>query len=229
MKRFSLPPAIVLCGVLLLVHASFSAQKSSSRSATSIVVFAVWPAQRGKTPDTPLLDPIVLLNGASGFQKPPEYNDAKQKVSDAEYARFDQTFYGRGRRYPLLIHGGVAGEVTVVEPTSISCIDHMAKVKLMHPLPEDHIRIAATSIERLGVHPDRDRTVTPEDRGAFLEAAGAALRRKGVPSPVASRIKIDHLYSVSLSPDQPNALVGSVTARSKSAIHHLFLLATKAD
>jgi hypothetical protein len=216
----------------ILVGLGFMAISISRAQNQSVIepvaVFAVWPAEKGKTPDTPLLDPIVLLNGKR-FQKPPEYNYDKQKDSDAVYAKFDQKYYSRSRRYPLFIHGSAQGNVTVEEPTNITCVSQMASVKISQPLPEDHMRLAATSVVGLGIHQDRDRAVTDKDRSAFARVAAAVVKQKtGINLPP-SRVKIEHLYSVSLSPNSANALIGSVTARHRSAIHHLLLLAVKGD
>jgi hypothetical protein len=227
MTRSSLALAVASC---LLIAAGSSYAQKSAPSSTDTVVFAVWPAQKGKTPDTPLLDPIVVVNGKQ-FRKPPEYDDstdAKKQVSEAEFARFNKEYYSHGQVYPLLIHGNAAGSVTVEKQTSISCIDHMASVRLSLSLQEHHLGLATSSMTGFGVHPDRDREVTEEDRSAFLDVAAAYFRRKGINLP-AGNIKIDRLYSVSLSADTPNELIGSVTGRQKSAIHHLFLLALKTD
>lgn len=222
MKRPSTAPA-VLCCLLFVVSSRFSYSQNPNGNLARSVLFAVWPAQKGKTPDTPLLDPIVLLNGTR-FQSPPEEAD-----SDAVWSQFEKAYYERGQKYPMLIDGSAEGEATVQESTSISCVSLMAKVSLSQPLPEDHMRIASTSLKGLGIHPDRDHVVTNRDRSAFVEVAATYLKQMGVSNLPASQIKIDDLFSVSLSTDSPNALIGSVTARQKNAIHHLFLLAVEAD
>jgi|SRR5579864_309992 len=220
MKRFPIVLAASFCCLLVIVTEGTSYCQKLDASPRKTVLFAVWPAEKGKEPDAPLLDPIVLLTGKR-LERPPE-----EKDSDAVWDRFQKVYYQAGQKYPMLIHGSAEGAVTIREATSISCVSLMATVSLSQPLPEDHMRIAASSLVGLGVHSDRDQEITTVDRSAFLGVALAYLKEKGINLPV-SRIRLESLYSVSLSADTSNALVGSVSLQTKAAIHHLFVLAAK--
>jgi hypothetical protein len=226
MQNLPLVLAVTICFLLPVLGTGASDSLKQAPESKRTVVFAVFPAEKGKKPDHPLVDPIAFLNRGH-LEKLPEYNYDKQTESDAVYKSFEQQYYKHGLQYPLLIHGSVQGNLTVEEPTSMSCVDQVATVKLSAPLPEDHMRIAVTSLAGLGAHSDRDGVVADEDRSNFLNVAAAYLKHRGVmPAP---KIKIDYLYSVSLTSDAANELVGSITARQKSVIRHLFLLATKTD
>lgn len=208
--------------------AALSHSQQPNNTPTKNVLFAVWPAEKGKKPDSPLLDPVVILTG-NQLLKPPEYDDttdAKKQASDAEFARFNKKYYNPGQIDPLIIHGNAQGTATVGASTSISCMDHMATAKLSRTPPGDRVGLAAASLTGLVIHTDHDLDATTEDRSAFAEVAVSQLRQRGVNVP-ASRVKIDFLYSISVSQNAPNSLIGRVTVSQKTAIHHLLLLAVR--
>lgn len=220
-KRPTLFPLIPLTPLLLLVIGT-SLSGQTPKTADKTALFAIWPAEKGKTPDAPLLDPIVVLSGMR-FQATPD-GHTLDRVWDA----FQKTHYEAGKKYPVLIAGSADGTATVQEATSISCVSLMATVALSRPLPDDRVRLAASSLTRLGVHANRDPEVTKQDRARFLDLASAYLKEKGV-TVAPSRVKINGLYSISLRADAPDALVGSITYETKSSIRHLFLLANKVE
>jgi hypothetical protein len=220
--------AVAFLGLLGVGCTSVSHCQQPSKSPETNVLFAVWPTEKGKKPDSPLLDPIVVLIG-NQLLKPPEYDDstdAKKQASDAEFTRFDKKYYRPGQVYPLFIHGSAQGTAAVEAPTSISCIDHMVTARLSNIPSSGHLELAAASLVALRTHPNRDRDATAEDRSAFIEVASSEFRRRSVNIPV-TRLKIDYLYSVSLTENGPNSLIGRVTVDQKTAIYHLLLLAVR--
>jgi hypothetical protein len=180
------------------------------------------PAEKGGTPDEPVIDPIVIFTGAR-YRSTPD-----GRSSDAVWNAFQKNYFKAGTRYPILVDGSLDGTVTVRDTTGIYCVSLMATVDLSGPPPGDRVRIVASSDKGVGVHANRDHEITEDDRARFLDLASAYLKERGL-TVAPSRLKINGLYSISLRADASNALVGTVTYATKSSIRHLFLLASKVE
>ena len=219
------PLAFILLTLLVSMGAPLVFSQTQSKHA---IIFAVWPAEKGKKPDQPLIDPVVMLDGAQ-LHKPPVYSYADQKASDAVFDRFEKKYYASGRKYPLFLGGNETSTLTVVEPTDFTCVSNMAVVRFSVPLSKPEMALAATSTQGLGLHSDWRQPVTDDQRSAFQETANGFLGQKGVHGVLLPAIKIDELYSTKLGVDRPRSLIGSVTVKGKSAIRHLFLVATETE
>jgi hypothetical protein len=195
----------------------------SQTLARQQIIFAVWAAQKGKQPDTPVLDPIVIVEG-SELKKLEEYNYDKQKESDEALERFEKTYFGEGQQYPLLFGGSKLGNVFVDKAVGISCVGQTAAVRTTVPVPNGQYALAATTVNGLGLHANLPRPATPAQRSAFLEVAASLLSRPGAASVAPTAIVVKDLRSTKLRTDGPDALIGSVTLLDKSGVHNLFLV-----
>jgi hypothetical protein len=187
------------------------------------IIFAVWAAQKGKHPDAPILDPIVILEG-SELRKLPEYDYDKPKESDEASDRFDKAYFRRGQEYPLLFGGSKLGTVVVERAEGISCVTQTAVVRTTVPVPNGQRAIAATSVQGIGLHVNWRRVTTGQERSAFLKLAGDSLTHRGAAGVVPSAIKLRNLRATKLGEGGADALIGSVTLLDKSGVHNLFLV-----
>jgi hypothetical protein len=192
----------------------------------STIIFVVTPAEKGKEPPSPTIDPLVVIEGAA-LKKPLEYSYDNQKESDAKFGEFEKSYYRPGRTYPLLMGGSAAGVLTVEKPIYFSCSSNMAAVKLPVVIPEHEMALAATSSQGLGLHAKWRRHATPEQRAVFLKLAAIYLQQDGVAEAPIPAMKIDSLDATKWRADGPDSLIGNLTLKNASGIHHVFLVATK--
>ncbi len=208
------------------------AQRPKMDAGQPMVIFAVWPAgggpEKNKGTDEPLLDPIAVFD-VGKFSGLPGFDTKDQKASDAAFDQFEKKFYKRGAKYPLFIHGAKAGSAVVIEPVEVSCVSATATAKLPSPLPRGDLGLAVTSPVGLGVHPDRDATVSFPERASFRGAAAAYLVRKGLPRKAVSGVTISDVHSVFLGSRWSKFLVGTALLRRKDAVHSVFLVLTTHD
>ena len=196
---------------------------ASAQSTAERILFAVWPAQAGKKPNAPVIDPIGVLVG-SRIRSLGDYN----KLPDAFFTRFERAITLRVARSPCFPEG--ASKVKSVcrkKAVGISCVSLIATVKLPIPMPDPQMALVVTSVDGLELHRDWREPPTPEQRAAFLQLSYGILRRRALPASSISDIKIDSLYSTKLGAKEPPSLIGSVTLEQKTAISHLFLMATR--
>lgn len=210
-----------------VVVAQTSAPPSDVVQATKapepVVIFSLEPARKGRNPGTPFIDPIAVMKGGK-LTKPPMYVKGEDEANKA-FARFSKQYYKRGIVYPFISHGSYDGNVTVGEIASISCESWAASTTLSHTLPDDRPRLVTTSSAGLGLHADLDIPVTDMQRSSFRKLAAGYFQQRHLSNPTISKLKIENLYSVYLSPSSPQALVGEVAIRGRSAIYRLFMLA----
>jgi hypothetical protein len=198
-------------------------QLNSQTPPQQRILFAVWAAQKGKQPDTPLLDPIVILEG-SELRKLPEYDYDKQKESDEASDRFEKTYFGPGQEYPLLFGGSKLGVLVVDKAVGISCVSQTASVRTTVPVPNGQKALAATSLQGIGLHANWRKPPTPEQQSSFLKVASDFLTHQRVASAAAPAIKVRNLRATRLGEKGSEALVGSVSLLDESGVHNLFLL-----
>ena len=192
------------------------------QTAMRRIVFAVWPGEKGKVPDEPLIDPILVMVG-SHLQVLADYNN----VPDAFFKHFDATYYRPGRAYPLLMRGSQSGTLAVHEPSGIYCVSLVATVKLPVVLDKSQVALAVTSTNGLGLHENWRKTATTDQRSEFLRLVSALLKEKASRDVSVSNIEIESVYSTKLGAGQPDSLVGNATLTEKTTLRHLFLVATK--
>ena len=187
------------------------------------MLFAVWPGQTGKQPDSPILDPVALVT-ASGFDEPLKNGSAEGKEAEAIYDTFEKAYLNSGQKYPLLFGGSEIGAVDVEAAVGISCESLTATVRPSVPLPNAQRALAATSIQGLRLRTNWRQPNTTGQRSEFLNAAAAYLTKKGVTGVLPSAIKLRNLRLTKVRLDGPNALVGSITFKDSTTKRNLFLV-----
>ena len=213
----------LLASLLVALSLSFCTRfDSQAQSPSERILFAVWPAEAGTTPNAPLIDPIGVLAG-SRVRSLGDYGT----LPDSFFARFEKKHYQPGLRFPLLLGGGNTGQVVVQKAVGISCESLVATVRLPIVLRYPEMALAATSSEDLGLHESWRTAPTPEQRAAFLQLSVSFLKRKPLAAFAAADVKIDRLYSTKLGRAEPGSLIGSVTLEGKATISHLLLVATR--
>lgn len=189
------------------------------------VIFAVWPAQKGKRPDAPILDPIVIVDGKA-FRNPMAYLQEKDTAkAQADADSFEKKYLVGGREYSMLFGGSDKGPIVIAESSSISCETLTATLVPPIPVANGQRALATTSTKGLGLHANWRELASGNQEGAFLKLASHVLSQHGAKLFVSSAIKLRNLRATKLGPDRPIALIGSVTARQKDAAHNLFLVA----
>lgn len=217
---------IVAIFLVALLLARLLSQAQTAPATT--IIFEILGQEKGKIPAASTIEPLVVIENGK-LKKPPEYDYSKQKESDAAYERFEKQYFGRGRKYPLLIGGAEKGFVAVGEPVAESCISLSATVTTSVPLSNAQFALAATTTNGLGVHADWRKPVVPQQRAEFLRLVSRVLARNKVQNISESLIKVDNLRSTRLSEAGPIALIGSATLKRKSGIHQVFLVALYKD
>ena len=219
---------VALLTLAILSIALYTSLVRSPTPTQQRVLFAVWAAQKGKKPDAPLLDPIVIVEG-SELRKLQEYDYGKQKESDEAFERFEKIYFRQGQEYPLFFGGGKLGTVVVDKAAGISCVSRAAIVRTTVPVPNGQDALAATTVQGLGLHANWRQPATTAQRSAFLELAADFLSKRASISVTPPAIAVKNLRSTKLGVGRPDALIGSITFKEKSAAHNLFLVAVQRD
>jgi hypothetical protein len=208
--------------VAFVLHLGATAPRPQS-VPTRKMLFAVWPGQKGKQPDSPIIDPVAVIT-QSGFEEPLNYGKAEGKEAEAMYDSFEKTYLPSGQKYPLLFGGSQIGIVEIQAAVGISCESLTATVKQSAPIPNAQRALAITSVQGLGLHTNWRQANTSEQRSEFLNAAASYLAKQGVTGVLPSAIKLRNLRLTKLRADGPNALVGSITVKNETTAHNLFLV-----
>jgi hypothetical protein len=187
------------------------------------ILFAVWPPQKGKKPQGPILDPIAIFDG-SALTKLPEEDYDKGEPSDDEIDRFEKTYYTPGKQYRLFFGGSELGSATVVEPTGLGCISFAATVRTSVPVPNGQYALAKAELSG-GLHANWREKASPEQEAEFLSAAATFLTSTGVKGVTTGALRIKNLRATRLGEKRPTALVGTIaTYRGSTTDHDLFLV-----
>jgi len=211
---------------LLLTRWTYSA--NSQVEPAHKMLFAVWPGQQGKQPDSPLLDPIAVIS-KSDFEQPLKYGDAQGKEAEKLYIAFQKRYLSAGQKYPLLFGGHDFGVVEVQAAVGIGCESLTAALKRPVPLLNAQKAFAASSIEGFGIHPNWRQQNTPSQRAAFIEAGSGYLVQQGATNASPSLIRLKNLRLTKLGSGGPDALIGSITFKDKTTQHNLFLVLERTE
>jgi hypothetical protein len=212
-----------VCSAVLLLSALWvGSTVLSQTTASKIVLFAVWPAQKGTDPGEPLIDPIAILSG-SHFEDPDVLLDDKH---DTEFEQFQKHYYRAGAKYPFFIGGGGEGAVTVKEAVGITCESNVATVVLPQPLAPLHLALASNSAPGWASHANARRDASPQQRAQFVALALGFLQSKGLSGISESAVHVDRLEVTDLGPGEKDDLVGNVAVKSKTKLRNIFLVGT---
>jgi hypothetical protein len=217
---------IAVLTFFMVLATVFRSSLGSQSALHEKIIFAVSPAEKGAVPDAPILEPVVILEG-SQFKEP--LNHDKMRELEGMSSEFEKTYFRPGQEYPMLFGGSENGTIVVEQPAVISCGSLTATVKTSAPIPNGQTALAATSVEGLGIHANWRRLSTSAERSAFLELAARFLRKLGLASVQAAAIKVNNLRATKLGSQGPDAIIGGVTFKGQTEIHHLFLVAVRKD
>jgi hypothetical protein len=176
-----------------------------------------------QTNGSPAIDPIVVVNGGSLEKLPMDIRDDKQ--SNMAFKEFAKQYYKIGLRYPIIGHGSQDGSVTVVETAEISCQSWTAIARPNRPLSHNKPRLGTTSITNIGLHANLDKPLTDAQRSAFRRLAAEYFLKKRLSKVAVSKLTVESLESVYLSPTSPEALVGDASIKGKHAVYRVFMMA----
>jgi hypothetical protein len=207
---------------IAFVLASDGPSSYSQAIVAKRVIFGVWPGQKGKKPAAPILDPIVIIDG-SNFRNPMSYLKDDTPKAQAEVDAFTKTYLRQGQKYSMFFGGSDKGPVVVDKAMSISCETLTATLVAPVPLVNGQKALAATSKEGIGLHANWRQPPAATQQSAFLALAVDFLARHGL-AVSSSSIELRNLRSTKLAEGRPDALIGCVTVKEKSALHNLFLV-----
>ncbi len=214
--------------VALSILACYPRSVRSERPSTERMLFAVWAAQRGKKTDTPIFDPIVILDGTE-FKKIGVFEHEKEEESAAAYERFVKDYYRPGQKYQTFFGGGHLGELAIVKEEEISCVSLVASVKLSAIVPNGQYALAAGSAQGFKLHPNWRRAPSSAQQSSFLDLVSKVLDEHKVSSVSSTAIRIKNLRVTNLRESGPDVLIGSITYKQSPAVHNLFLVAEQKD
>ena len=218
-----------VASLLMALILVFGGPIGSGQTQPERVVFAVWPGQKGKKPDAPILDPIVIVDGEK-FRNPMAYLQENDRAkAQAEADSFSKAYLVAGRKYSMLFGGGNKGLITVAEEMGISCENLTATLVPPVPSANGQKALAVTSTNGIGLHENWRKSPSPEQQAAFLKLAAESLMQKGIRAISPTTIRLRNLRATRLGPDRPVTLIGSVTFMEKEAAHNLLLAAEQTD
>jgi hypothetical protein len=151
---------IAALSLVALVFARWTYSANPQVEPPRKMLFAVWPGQKSKQPDSPILDPIAVVS-KSDFKEPLKYGDAQGKEAERLYVAFERKYLSAGQKYPLLFGGHDVGVVEVQAAVGISCESLTATLKEPVPLLNAQKALAASSIEGFNIHPNWRQQNTP--------------------------------------------------------------------
>jgi hypothetical protein len=214
---------LLVAGLLLSANGFRVSSKTVPRR---LLIFAVWPGEKGKQPDAPILDPIAILEGVK-FDDPVKPVNSSEPQANANYDRFVKDYFQKDQKYPFLFGGSSKGTIAVEGAVGISCETLTATVKTPVPFVNAQKALAVSSLQGLGLHENWRKPASAEERTEFLRLAANFLEKQGVANISVSTIRLDNLRSTKLGVDRPEALVGSVLVKTKTAVRYLFMVAER--
>jgi hypothetical protein len=161
---------IAALSLVALVFARWTYSANPQVEPPRKMLFAVWPGQKGKQPDSPILGPIAVVS-KSDFKQPLKYGDAQGKEAERLYVGSENKYLFAGQKYPLLFGGHDGAVVEVQAAVGISFASLTATLKEPVPLLNAQKALPASSIEGFNIHPNWRQQNTSSQRAAFIAAA----------------------------------------------------------
>jgi hypothetical protein len=198
-------------------------EHGSNAAPAKRVLFAVWMSiGSGKQPSSLIIDPVVILDNGK-LQKLPDLNSqTPQSETDSEV--LEKTYFQSGQKYSLFFGGAELGSVTVQSVIGLSCASETATVKTSIPVPNGQDALATRGTTGLRLHPNMRKVASTEQRAAFVEVAGRFLARKGITGISPRALRVENLRVTALGAQRPDAMIGSVIYKGRTANHNLFLV-----
>ena len=216
--------------VLTSISAAPSPQSQNSTQSQQepTVLFALWPAEKGKRPPGPIIDTIATLDKSNTdlglvYQSPAALSDQEpSKVSS--YKTFVNRYFRPGLMYRAYFGGTQIGTITTIESAEFDCNSLAATVKtsLSRSVRYPNMGLVATS-ESFRQHQNQRRATTPAEIAQLSKLAAQWFGRIGLDQRLLRKIKIED--SVATVIDSRPVLIGSISLLAPAARHHLFLIA----
>lgn len=137
----------------------------------------------------------------------------------------DDTAYKPGQQLALFIGGRKEGEVKVERVKAMQCDSSAALV-----IPDANVHLKkgamalASNAQSVRPHGTYQRQPGFGERKYAVQLAMNEFRKRGVPEAMASDIKIDQLIVTKIDDSNSQFLIGSLSLRTKSALHEVFLI-----
>ncbi len=200
--------------VLVLLLVPFLAQADKERT--------VW-----KGPDQPVY--VVTQNnyGEDFGGTTPRFGDliAIEIFNPKARADDDESAYRPGERLALFAKGHKMGEVMVKRIANFQCDSSAA---LVSPDQGFHLqkdaKVLASNARSIRTHESGQRHPDAQERKYAVELAMNEFRKHGVSAGMASDVKIDRLIVTKIDESNSQFLIGSLSLRTKSALHEAFLI-----
>lgn len=141
------------------------------------------------------------------------------------HAGDDESAYRPGERLPVFVAGGKAGDVTVKKVAQFQCDSSAA---LVSPDQGFHLRknaiALASNARSIRPHANYQRHPDLRERKYAVQLAMNEFQKHGVPEGMAGAVKIDQLVVTKIDDGNSQFLIGSLSLRTKSALHEAFLI-----
>lgn len=137
----------------------------------------------------------------------------------------DESAYRPGERLALFVGGRRAGGVTVKKIAPFQCDSSAALVsgdQGIH-LQKDTMALASNA-QNIRPHASYERRPNFKERKYAVQLAMNEFRKHGVSEGMASAVKIDQLVVTKIDDSNSQFLIGSLSLRTKSALHEAFLI-----
>jgi hypothetical protein len=137
----------------------------------------------------------------------------------------DERAYKPGERLTVFAAGGKAGEVTVRKIAPFQCDSTAA---LVSPDQGFHLQkdamVLASNAQSIRPHTNYQHRPDAEERKYAVQLAMNEFRKHGVPAAMTADVKIDQLVATKIDDSNNEFLVGSLSLRTKTALHMVFLI-----
>ncbi|HXL21520.1 MAG TPA: hypothetical protein VOA78_03565 [Candidatus Dormibacteraeota bacterium] len=217
------PWGVLALAMIVSCVSLHGSEHRSNATPKKRVLFAVWMSLGGGgQPSSLIIDPVVILDNGK-LEKLPDLNSQTRR-SETNSEDFEKTYFQPGQKYSLFFGGAELGSVTVERVIGLSCASETATVKTSIPVPNGQDALATSGTTGLRLHPNMRRVASAQQRAAFVEVAGRFLARKGIAAISPRALSVENLRVTALGAQRPDAMIGSVTYKGKTANHNLFLV-----
>ena len=191
---------LLLVGVILGLAAAAPAQRRPAPKPAKTVIFAV--LNDGKA-----IEPIGYI-GAKGVMTPAIDGASEGPVLTA----FHRTYFSKGKMFPLVFGGKVAGNVTVSssDPRG-ECVNYLANVtaKTTRSALKGNIMALATNAKITKPGSGIRRLPTPAERAEIETLVREAFAKKSISAEITKNLKYHNLTALDVNNDGQAEMVGS--------------------
>jgi hypothetical protein len=199
--------------------ASQSRRRSSTRSGTTSVLFAV-DAEKKKDEFT--LRPVVIIRRGRLIEPPSPDPELDQDTPAA--ARFAASYFRTGKTYHLLFGGGAAAAIRIVGYDRTNTADFAATARPVGQFSLHGPKALATDSATLGHKKPSRRAATVAQRRQAVAIAAGIFRRHGLATRSIKKMEVLNLTAGDLYGDGRTVLIGSFQVLRRGAEQNLFTI-----